>query len=101
MGTNHLTQDDVLHVAQLARLELTPTEVSRFTAQLEQIVSHADDIAALDLSQVLPTSHPLPMKNVLREAVITDCANRDEVLGQAPKAEDRRFEVPKILGDAP
>src|ERR1700687_4713007 len=96
-----LSRDDVAHVARLARLEVTEEELERFTEQLGAVLAHAADIAALDTAGVPPTAHPLELVSVLREDVVTASLDRDEVLAMAPAAEDRRFRVPKILGDAP
>jgi aspartyl-tRNA(Asn)/glutamyl-tRNA(Gln) amidotransferase subunit C len=96
-----LSRTDVEHVANLARLALTDDEVERFTEQLTVILDHAQDVAALDLDDVGPTAHPLPLVNVLRPDDVRPTLDRDEVLGQAPAAEDRRFRVPRILGEAP
>ena len=92
---------DVEHVARLARLSLDPAEVELFTGQLATILDHAADIAALDLKDVPPTSHPLPLSNVLRADEVRPGADRDEVLAAAPDVEDHRFRVPRIAGEAP
>ena len=63
---SRLTRADVEHVAELARLALTDDELEHFTGQLEVILEHAAEIAALDTSDVPPTAHPLPLVNVLR-----------------------------------
>jgi aspartyl-tRNA(Asn)/glutamyl-tRNA(Gln) amidotransferase subunit C len=65
------------------------------------ILEHAEDVAALDLDGVEPTAHPLPLVNVLRSDEVSPGLDRDEVLAQAPAAEDGRFRVPRILGEAP
>ena len=96
-----LTRDDVAKVAHLARLELTDAELDTYTEQLGAVLDHAADVAALDLADVPPTAHPLPLVNVLRPDVVGPCADRDEVLSQAPAVEDRRFRVPAILGEEP
>jgi aspartyl-tRNA(Asn)/glutamyl-tRNA(Gln) amidotransferase subunit C len=96
-----ISRDDVAHVARLARLDLTEDELERFTGQLGAVLEHAADIAALDIADVPPTSHPLPLVNVLRPDTPVASLDRDEVLAQAPAAEDRRFKVPRILGEAP
>ncbi len=96
-----ITTDDVAHVARLARLELTDAELVTYTEQLAGILEHADDVAALDTAGVPPTSHPLPLQNVLRDDVVRPSLDRDEVLAAAPAVEDRRFKVPPILGEAP
>ena len=89
------------HVAVLARLDLTEDELERFTGQLGAVLEHAADIAALDIADVPPTAHPLPLVNVLRDDEVRPGLDRDEVLGQAPVVEDGRFRVPRILGEAP
>jgi aspartyl-tRNA(Asn)/glutamyl-tRNA(Gln) amidotransferase subunit C len=96
-----ISRDDVAHVARLARLELTDDELERFTGQLLAVLEHAADIATLDIADVPPTAHPLPLVNVLRDDRPQDSVDRDEVLAQAPAAEDGRFKVPRILGEAP
>jgi len=96
-----LTRQDVAKVADLARLHLTDAELDLCTVQLGAILDHAADIAALDLDDVPPTAHPLPLVNVLRPDVVVPGADRDEVLAQAPAVEDGRFRVPAILGEEP
>lgn len=99
--SDRITEDDVRHVARLARLDVTDDEVATFTGQLAAILGHAADVEALDVAGVPPTAHPLPIENVLREDVPRPGVDRDEVLAAAPAAEDGRFRVPRILGEAP
>lgn len=99
--TKRITATDVEHVAQLARLAVTPEEVEMYTGQLEAILEHAEDIAALDLADVPATAHPVPLENVLRPDVVRAGVERAEVLAAAPSVEQDRFRVPRILGDAP
>jgi aspartyl-tRNA(Asn)/glutamyl-tRNA(Gln) amidotransferase subunit C len=96
-----ITSDDVAHVAKLARLSLAPDELETFTAQLAAVLDHAEDVAALDLAGVAPTSHPYPLVNVLRPDVEGPTLSNAEALAGAPQAEDGRFRVPTILGEAP
>ena len=96
-----LTRDAVANVADLARLNLSEAELERYTEQLGAVLDHADDVASLDLDGVPPTAHPLPLVNVLRDDVVVEGVDRDEVLSQAPSVEDRRFRVPAILGEEP
>ena len=96
-----LRREDVAKVASLARLRLSDDELDMFTSQLAQILEHANDIAALSLEGVVPTAHPFDLTNVVREDVIQPCLPRDEVLAMAPDAEDGRFAVPRIMGEAP
>jgi aspartyl-tRNA(Asn)/glutamyl-tRNA(Gln) amidotransferase subunit C len=94
---DRLTRADVEHVARLARLALTEGEIERFTGQLAVILEHAADVAALDLADVEPTAHPLPLVNVLRPDEVRPGVDRAEVLAQAPATEDGRFRVPRIM----
>lgn len=94
-----ITADEVAHVAALARLELSDDELQLFTGQLAAVLEHAEDVASLDTKGVVPTAHPLPLRNVLRDDVVRPCLDRAEVLACAPKAEDDRFHVPPVLGE--
>jgi aspartyl-tRNA(Asn)/glutamyl-tRNA(Gln) amidotransferase subunit C len=96
-----LTRQEVAHVADLARLELTDEELDLFTGQLAEILDHAADVASLDLTGVEPTAHAMAVTNVLRPDVPSPCTDRDELLAAAPSVEDHRFRVPRILGEAP
>lgn len=96
-----LSRADVVHVASLARLALSSDEIDRFTADLAAVLDHAQDVASLNTEGVLPTAHPLALRNVFREDVVRPSLNREEVLAMAPAAESNRFRVPQILGDTP
>jgi aspartyl-tRNA(Asn)/glutamyl-tRNA(Gln) amidotransferase subunit C len=96
-----LSRDEVVHVAKLARLQLTEEQVDVFTPQLAAILDHAADVEALQLDDVPPTAHPYPLVNVLRADVPRVSAIRDAVLDQAPAAEAGMFRVPPVLGEAP
>jgi aspartyl-tRNA(Asn)/glutamyl-tRNA(Gln) amidotransferase subunit C len=96
-----ITREDVAHVARLARLQLTEAELDTFTGQLAKVLDHARDVEALDVGDVPPTSHPYPLQNVLRADELRPTLDRDAVLAAAPAAEDGRFRVPPVLGEAP
>jgi aspartyl-tRNA(Asn)/glutamyl-tRNA(Gln) amidotransferase subunit C len=96
-----LSREDVVHVARLARLDLTDDEVELFTAQLRTVLDHAADVAALDLSHLAPSSHPIALDNVLRPDEHRPSLDREEVLAVAPDVEDHRFRVPRIGAEAP
>jgi len=96
-----LSREDVAKVAALARLTLSEDELDTFTEQLSQVLEHAKDIAALDLVDVVATAHPFGLVNVVREDERRPSLARDEVLAMAPDAEDGRFAVPRIMGEAP
>jgi aspartyl-tRNA(Asn)/glutamyl-tRNA(Gln) amidotransferase subunit C len=99
--SSRITRPEVEHVAKLARLALTDAEIDALTGELDKILDHAAQVSALDTADVPPTAHPLPLVNVLRRDAVVPSLDRAEVLGQAPAAEDDRFRVPRILGEAP
>lgn len=99
--SERLTRDEVVHVARLARLELTDDEIDRFTRQLGDVLDHAADIEALDVGDIEPTAHPIPLVNIVRDDRIVASLDRDEVLAAAPAAEDGQFRVPPVLGEEP
>ena len=96
-----LRREDVAKVAKLARLILSDAELDTFTEQLSQVLEHAKDIEALDLANLVATAHPFGLVNVVREDELRPCLSRDEVLAMAPDAQDGRFAVPRIMGEAP
>lgn len=96
-----LGRDDVAHVAALARLSLSEEELDMFTGQLARVIDHARDVAALDVGDIPPTAHPLPVRNVLRPDDPCPGLDRDEVFAAAPEVQDDRFKVPRIVGEAP
>jgi aspartyl-tRNA(Asn)/glutamyl-tRNA(Gln) amidotransferase subunit C len=99
--TSPLRREDVAKVAKLARLTLSEAELDMFTEQLGQVLEHAQDIEALDLTDTIATAHPFGLVNVVRADLVRPCLPRDEVLAMAPDAEDGRFAVPRIMGEAP
>ena len=96
--SDRLTSDVVAKVARLAMLDLTAEEIDAATEQLGKMLDHFAEIDALDLSYVEPMNQPYPLVNVLRDDIEQPCLDHDEVLAQAPHAEDGRFRVPPVLG---
>jgi len=91
--------DQVRHVARLARLELSDEELARFTTQLGSVLDYAAQLAELDVGDLEPMAHPLPLRNVLRDDEVRPGVERGEVLAAAPAAEDGRFRVPRVLSE--
>jgi aspartyl-tRNA(Asn)/glutamyl-tRNA(Gln) amidotransferase subunit C len=89
-----ITRDEVLHVARLARLELTDDEVDRFTEQLSAILEAVAKVSELDLSDVEPTAHPLDLVNVWAEDEPRPSLTVEEALANAPDRHDGFFKVP-------
>lgn len=99
--SGEISREEVAYVASLARLRLKDDELDTFTEQLCVVLHTAAALNSLDLDDVPPMAQPYPLSNVLRPDVIVPSLNRDEVLAQAPEAEDGRFRVPPALGEAP
>ena len=89
-----IDRDQVLHVARLARLKLTDEETERMAGELSGILEHVDRISELDLEGVEPTSHVIPLENVLRADEPRPSWSRDEVLEPAPDPASGAFRVP-------
>jgi aspartyl-tRNA(Asn)/glutamyl-tRNA(Gln) amidotransferase subunit C len=89
-----ISRDDVLHVARLARLELSDAEVERFQEQLSAILEAVGKVQELDLADVPPTSHPLDVVNVWREDEPRPSLPVEEALANAPAREGNLFKVP-------
>jgi aspartyl-tRNA(Asn)/glutamyl-tRNA(Gln) amidotransferase subunit C len=89
-----IDREQVLHVARLARLELSEEEIERMTTELSGILEHVDRITALDLGHVKPTSHVVALENVLRPDEPDPSLPRDTALANAPDPADGAFRVP-------
>jgi aspartyl-tRNA(Asn)/glutamyl-tRNA(Gln) amidotransferase subunit C len=89
-----ITREEVLHVARLARLELTDDEVDRFTEQLSAILEAVDKVSELDLSDVEPTAHPLDLVNVWADDAPRPSIAVEDALANAPDREAGFFKVP-------
>jgi len=96
---SRISNEQVKHVANLARLAITEEEAEKFTKQLDAIISFAEQLNELDTENVEPTYHVLDMKNVLREDIPKKGLPREEVLKNAPEQENGQIKVPSILGE--
>ena len=94
-----LTREEVEHIGQLARLGLTAEEVVRFQEQLSEILTHFDALRELDTEDVPPTPYPLPLDSVMRNDVAKDSLSQDDVLANAPQAEEGAFRVRVVLDE--
>jgi aspartyl-tRNA(Asn)/glutamyl-tRNA(Gln) amidotransferase subunit C len=94
-----LTPDDVAHLARLSRLELPADELAHYGAQLEVILSAVARVAEVAAADVPPTTHAVPVVNVVREDELRPCLTPEAALAAAPAAQDGRFRVPRILDE--
>jgi aspartyl-tRNA(Asn)/glutamyl-tRNA(Gln) amidotransferase subunit C len=94
-----ITKDQVKHVANLARLEITEQEAEMFTEQLSSIITFAEQLNELDTDGIEPTTHVLDLKNVMRKDEPRQWITREDALKNAPDQKDGQFRVPSILAD--
>jgi aspartyl-tRNA(Asn)/glutamyl-tRNA(Gln) amidotransferase subunit C len=97
--TEPLSQDEVAHVAHLARIDLNEAELEHFADHLGKVLEHASELDSLDLESISSMSHPRLLTNVMRDDVVGTTLDRAEVLEQAPDTESGHFRVPSILGE--
>jgi len=90
-------QIDVEHVAKLARLGLSAEEKKLFGPQLSAILGYAANLNQLETKEIPPTSHAIPVKNVLRDDKVIPCQNVDDILANAPDVAEHMFRVPRIV----
>ncbi|HMK91445.1 MAG TPA: Asp-tRNA(Asn)/Glu-tRNA(Gln) amidotransferase subunit GatC [Thermoleophilia bacterium] len=91
-----ISEDDVRHVARLARLYLEPGEAGRMTAELAKILDHIAKIGELELDDVTPTAHVLAVTDVVRPDKPRPGLTRDDALRNAPAVTDDCFRVPRM-----
>jgi len=94
-----ISREEVAHLARLARLAVTDTELDTFAGQLDVILQSVARVGEVAADDIPPTSHSVPLTNVLRDDVIVACLSRDEALSGAPDQAEGRFRVPRILDE--
>ncbi len=95
-----LNTKDVLHVANLARLEFNDEETQHFAEQLARILDYIGKLEELDTADVPPTSHIHPLHNVVKPDVVRASLSREQVLENAPEEESGYFGVPRVIDTA-
>lgn len=92
-----ISREEVLHVAKLARLELSSEEIERLTDQLSNILTYVEKLNQADTKEVEPTSHVMSISNVFREDRTRPSLPVEKALENAPDSEGPFFQVPKII----
>ena len=92
-----ITEDTVKYVAQLARITLAPKELEKLSQQLQGILDFIDKLKKVDVKDVAPTSHILPVNNVLRDDTPSESLASDKALENAPQRQGNFFQVPKVI----
>ena len=93
-----ISEEQVRHVALLARLALDDEQITRYGEDLNSILGHIDTIQQLDLEGVEPTAHALDVVNEMRADEVRDCLPRGLALRNAPDSTDDAFVIPRIVG---
>ena len=92
-----ITKDEVLYVADLARLDLDEASIDRFAGQIDTILDYVDKLNEVDTGGIRPTSHAISLTNAFREDEPAEHLDREKALANAPEKEDGSFVVPKII----
>ena len=96
---SNISRDDVANLAKLARIDMSDQELDHLSNELSVILDAVARVQEVAGSDVPPTSHPLPLKNVFREDEVRPSLTPEEALSGAPAQEEQRFKVPQILGE--
>ena len=94
-----ISQEDVAHLANLARINIPADELGNYAKQLDAILNAVAEVSSLDTANVAAMSHPVPMTNVFREDIPGVSLTSEQALSGAPAVEDERFRVPRILDE--
>jgi aspartyl-tRNA(Asn)/glutamyl-tRNA(Gln) amidotransferase subunit C len=94
-----IARDDVKHLARLSRLDMADEEIDQLAGQLDQIIAAVARVQEVAADGVPPTSHAVPLVNVLRDDVVVECLSAEQALAAAPAVEQQRFRVPRILAE--
>ena len=92
-----ITKEEVLYVADLARLDLDEASIDKFAGQIATILDYVDKLNEVDTQGVRPTSHAISLTNAFRADEQIEHLERDEALANAPQKEEGNFVVPKII----
>ncbi|MCU1408016.1 MAG: Asp-tRNA(Asn)/Glu-tRNA(Gln) amidotransferase GatCAB subunit [Microbacteriaceae bacterium] len=94
-----ITAEQVAHLANLARIDLSPEEIAHLTADLGQIVDAVAKVSEVATPDIPATSHPMPLTNVFREDVVVPSLTVEQALSGAPDRDGDKFRVPAILDE--
>ncbi|MEY3084130.1 MAG: hypothetical protein RL037_310 [Bacteroidota bacterium] len=92
-----ISEDTILHIAKLARLEFRGEELEAIRKDMEKIIGFMDNLSAIDTSHVEPLIFMSDERNVLRDDIASTTVSKDEALMNAPKKDSDYFRIPKVL----
>ena len=93
-----ITKEEVIHVANLGRLDLDEESIASFAGQIDNILQYVDMLNRVNTEGVTPTSHAIFLTNAFREDKVKEHLDRNKALANAPEKEDGNFVVPKVIG---
>lgn len=92
-----ITSEDVKHIARLSRLSLSDREIETFSGQLSSIIEYVEQLNSLDTSNIEPTSHVIPLNNIMRDDIPAVSLPVEDALKNAPDRTEKFYRVPKII----
>ncbi len=92
-----ISREQIQHLAKLARIEITDSEVRILASQLSDILEHFEALADVNTENIAPTAHPAPLRNIMRTDEVRDSLSKDDVLQLAPETEDGLIRVRAVL----
>ena len=95
--SSRIDEQQARHVADLARLKLPDEALRRITRDLFAILDYVDQLDQVDVTGIEPTTHPLPLRNVLRDDRAKPSLSTDAALSNTPQQQGTFFRVPKVL----
>ena len=93
-----ITKEEVVYVANLARLDLDEASIDKFASQIGMILEYVDTLNRVNTEGVRPTSHAISLNNAFREDIQSEHLDRETALANAPEKEEGNFLVPKVIG---
>ncbi|MFH2047263.1 MAG: Asp-tRNA(Asn)/Glu-tRNA(Gln) amidotransferase subunit GatC [Pseudomonadota bacterium] len=93
-----ITREDIIHVANLARLDMDEESIQKFVVQIDDILKYIETLNYMNTEGVPPTSHAINLTNAFRDDEIKQSIKRDTLLENAPEKENGNFLVPKVVG---
>ena len=96
---SEITAEQVAHLAYLARIDLSPEEITNLAADLGQIVESVAKVSQVATADIPATSHPMPLTNVFRDDVVVPSLTVEQALSGAPARAGDKFRVPAILDE--
>ena len=93
-----ITRDDIIHVANLARLEMDEESIEKFAVQIDEILKYVETLNSVDTEGITPTSHAIFLTNAFRNDIEKQDYDKESLLANAPERENGNYVVPKIVG---